>query len=101
MKELRFLSNTYNPYSPNAKAYFRYPNEAAQDPGLAGLEWRNWLNWIAKNHIGRPVATDKYSVEELERMGMVGVYSDDENTILVISIEDAGEESDLSDDLVQ
>ncbi len=55
--------------------YFHFSYEAYLDPHKADMEWQNHLNWIEKNIIGRPQASDIYSTEELEKMGMVGIYA--------------------------
>ena len=57
--------------------YLNLSFEAWKDTSKADFEWQNHLEWIAKNQIGRPMATDKYTVEELEKMGMVGIYASD------------------------
>jgi len=36
-----------------------------------------YKRWLAGKIIGEPRATDKYTVEELKKMGMVGVYEPD------------------------
>ena len=63
---MKWLSNTYK-------------EEVVDVPiGWAGLKQQ--ARWLHKPHvIGRPQATSAYTVEELETMGMVGVYEEDEN----------------------
>lgn len=38
-------------------------------------EWQSYLEWIRENTIGPPEATDKYTVKQLQDMGMVGIYA--------------------------
>lgn len=40
----------------------------------------HYLAWIADNYIGDPVATSEYSVEELKKQGIVGIYAAQEST---------------------
>lgn len=37
--------------------------------------------WLADKIIGRPKAGDKYTVEELEAMGMIGIYTSTDATL--------------------
>ena len=41
--------------------------------------WVNHLLWLSPLIIGRPKATERYTVAELERMDMVGVYRRDDD----------------------
>lgn len=75
MEKLKFLSNTYDPKRPNARRYFVTSYEGWRDPGKGEWEWQQHLNWIAQNRVGRPMASDSYTTEQLEEMGMVGIYS--------------------------
>jgi hypothetical protein len=54
-----FVSNITDPRAP----------EAMLQPELVEL-----AAWLDRHTIGRPQATDDFTVEELERMWMVGVY---------------------------
>lgn len=72
----RFLSNIYDHRKPDAEGKHTYSHHAM----FCGLEtmkweWRHHLEWIDRNVIGRPKATEKYTVEELEKMGMIGIYA--------------------------
>lgn len=75
MAKGKFLSNISNPKSADARKYFTHNKEAFLDSELADLEWQYYLDWVEKNEIGRPSPTEHYTVEELENMGMVGIYS--------------------------
>ena len=39
--------------------------------------YRNYKNWRNKFIAGRPKATTKHTVEQLEEMGMVGLYKNE------------------------
>ncbi len=54
-----FVSNISDPYSPAA---------------LLGPDGASLLDWARGFLIGRPQPTATYSVEQLEAMGMVGIY---------------------------
>ena len=76
---MKFLSNTYDPNRPDAERHFAYSTHAViNGPEAMRLEWEQHLKWINKNVIGRPKATDYYTVKELEEMGMVGIYKKEE-----------------------
>lgn len=60
---MRHLSNIYDHRKPDARN--TTPEEA----------WRQHLEWINRNVIGRPQATETYTVEQLEAMGMIGIYA--------------------------
>jgi len=36
---------------------------------------QRWFQWIGNKVIGRPKATESHTVEELEAMGLIGIYS--------------------------
>lgn len=66
---MKYLSNTYSPKLSDAPNYiFRRMHETPKEA------WQNYLSWLDNKIIGRPQATEKYTVEQLEEMGMVGVY---------------------------
>lgn len=75
---MRFLSNTYDPTLPNARMHQTLSYQSFLDPKLADHEWEMYLKWINSNIKGRPRATKEYTTEQLEGMGMIGVYADDE-----------------------
>jgi hypothetical protein len=67
---MKFLSNTHNPKDKFAMTYIsRYSDETPQQA------WENYLRWLDGKIIGRPQATEAYTVEQLESIGMVGVYA--------------------------
>lgn len=61
-----WLTNCYNPYLPDSreKGYFDKTDE----------EWQDFLKWISCKVISEPKSTTRYSTEELNRFGYVGVY---------------------------
>ena len=67
---MKFLSNTYNPNDEDKAKMYLVLNfrESRED------EWQRWLDWLKGKVIGRPQASDTYTVEQLEAMGLVGVY---------------------------
>jgi hypothetical protein len=66
---LRFLSNTHDPKDPHAKMYIAHRFDQTQEEA-----WHYHCEWLKGKVIGKPQATSAYTVEELEKMGMVGVY---------------------------
>lgn len=73
----RFLSNTYDPRRPEVKQYLRLSYHDWLDPQGHDRAWKRHMEWIDAGVIGRPEATDTYTVEQLEAMGMVGIYAKD------------------------
>jgi len=71
---MRHLDNIYNPDKPDAKQLIK--TRSGQTPEEA---WAQQERWLSGKTIGRPKATEHYTVEQLEAMGMVGVYVEDEN----------------------
>jgi len=41
--------------------------------------WAQQERWLSDKTIGSPKATERYTVEQLEAMGFVGVYVEDED----------------------
>ena len=74
MKHGRFLSNTYDPRKPDARMYVTLSFHEYGDLDGGERAWRHHMEWINANEIGRPQATSKYTCEQLEEMGMVGLY---------------------------
>lgn len=78
----RWLSNIYNPSLPDAERYLTYSMSAMQNGGSAmKQEWQYHLDWIKENLLGPPKETDTYSIKELTKMGLVGIYSKQESTL--------------------
>jgi len=67
---MKFLSNTYDPKRKDAKMHV-----VRSFHGTDEQAWKHHQEWLQGKVIGRPKATDAYSVEQLEEMGMVGVYA--------------------------
>lgn len=76
MKKGRHLSNIFDHRSPNARMCFTGSYYAWQAGKIAmDAEWEHHLKWINDNIIDRPKVTEKYTVEQLEEMGMIGIYA--------------------------
>lgn len=72
---MKHLTNLYDPTREDAKSLIiTMPGET---PGEA---WERQKRYLADKVIGLPKATGAYSVQELERMGMVGIYASEEQT---------------------
>lgn len=72
----RFLSNTYDPRLPDARKYHQQDYHDWQNgPEAIEQSWQRHLEWINQNVIGPPQASEKYTVAELEKMGLVGIYA--------------------------
>lgn len=63
---MKWLTNTYNPYNPDAEVYF-LPSE--------NYTFYDYLTWLKDKILGEPKATEKYTSQQLKDMGYVGVYS--------------------------
>jgi len=74
---MKHLSNIYDHRLPEARTYFTNSNHAMFEGEKAiDHEWQQHLNWINQNVIGKPKATEKYTVKELEDLGYIDIYSD-------------------------
>lgn len=63
--------NTQDQKSKYAQTLFlRHSHESPQDA------WRNHLSYLSDKVIGRPQGTPYFSVSDLEKEGMVGVYKE-------------------------
>ena len=72
----RFLSNEPNPFAHDARErHFFSFHAQMQGLGAMEYEWRRHMDWIRKNVLGPPQATETFTSEELERQGLVGVYA--------------------------
>lgn len=75
MEHGRFLSNVIDPKSKMAKARFTFSNHAYDcGPDAMALEWQRHLDYIKKNVVKRPQATEKYTIEQLEERELIGIY---------------------------
>lgn len=69
---MKHLSNVYNPEARDAKNHvLRCTGETLEEA------WQHHLEWLRGKRIGLPAATEKYTVEQLINMNIVGVYSID------------------------
>ena len=66
---MKFLTNTYDPKREDAEYHLSYIRGIPRDQ-----QWRDYLIWLSDKCIARPKATNFYTVEQLEAMGMVGIY---------------------------
>jgi len=71
----KFLSNTYDPTKEDAQRHLVYSHHAMFNGKAAREEeWQHHLDWINTHVTGPPKGTAKYSVAELTKMGMIGIY---------------------------
>jgi hypothetical protein len=73
---MEFLGNKYDTNRPDAYVNFERSKEAFFDRNLDNQEWASHLKWLQDKIISRPKATDHFTTEQLENMGMVGVYKE-------------------------
>ena len=66
---LKWIMNIYDPKAKNAKIFVRRHQNETQEQA-----WRTHLQWLKGKVIGEPKATSIYTVEELKKMDLVGVY---------------------------
>lgn len=76
MKLGKFLTNTPDPNGEYGRALFAYSNHA-QDCGQSAMdsEWQHHLNYIKEHVVGPPKGTEKWTVEQLQEQGMIGIYA--------------------------
>lgn len=70
---MKHLYNTFDPYHKNAKIVFTHFGDITLEP-----EWDRYLQSLSDKIIGLPVATEFYTVEELVKQNMVGVYTNED-----------------------
>ena len=70
MGTLKWLSNIRDPRDPNWGMYVTRMTGQTHAEACA-----SWIDWVRRNVIGDPQAADAYTVEELKRMGLVGLYA--------------------------
>ena len=73
---MQHLSNIFDPRKPKTRQRFCGYSYEEWLEGYTGIDraWQRHLDWVNENVIGPPSATEKYSQQELEDMGMVGIY---------------------------
>ena len=69
---MKWLSNTHDPSSPDWTTYIHVRSDQSWESAID-----SHMDWLEDKIIGEPQATNRYSVEELKQMGMVGVYTKD------------------------
>lgn len=66
---MEWLTNTYNPNAAD------WASAVHAVDGQSRLEAARSLRlWLSDKHIGDPMPTNTYTVDQLRKMGMVGVY---------------------------
>lgn len=67
---MKWLTNLYDPRLPDAHCMisFRFDSTPME-------AWREQSEWLKDKIISRPKATEYYTVEQLEKMNMVGIYA--------------------------
>mgnify|MGYP006352070807 CR=1 FL=1 len=78
---MRHLSNLFDPRTEDARKNFTLSYHAHFDSALADREWEWHMKWVNENVIGRPHASEYYTVEQLEERGMVGLYKVEKNDV--------------------
>lgn len=66
----RWLANIPNPRRHGASKSLSYIGH----PSTHAEQWVKHLAWVNRNITDRPKATEAYTVEQLEAMGMIGIY---------------------------
>lgn len=71
--KLVHLSNIFDPNLPGAKVMHQY-EASINEVQRRNDEWNAHLDWYLSHLTGPPKASEAHTVEQLEAMGMVGVY---------------------------
>lgn len=72
----RHLSNIFDHRKHNSRMMFSHSyNAFICGEGAMDKEWQHYVEWIDRNVIGPPKATESYTVAQLEEMGMIGIYA--------------------------
>ena len=71
---MKFVTNTFDPKRPDAMQHVpRLRGETVDEA------WASLMAYLDGKTIGKPRATEVYTVAELEAMHVVGVYEPDED----------------------
>lgn len=68
---MKHIANCYDYRRPDAFSLHKFKSTSRID---RELEWNQHMVWAGKYTIGRPQAAEKYTVEQLEEMGLIGLY---------------------------
>lgn len=75
---MSWITNLYDPHRADAKSlYCCQVKVIVSGNDAMEKEWERYLENINKYTIGTPKASEVFSVEELQEMHMVGIYSND------------------------
>lgn len=70
---MKHLYNTFDPSHKDAKIMFTHFGDITLE-----LEWDCYLQYLSDKIIGLPVATEFYTVEELVKQSIVGIYTNED-----------------------
>lgn len=68
----KWLTNTYDPDRSDSRSYHV---SSCCDKKESDRRWDSYVDYVEKHIIGPPKASEKYTVEQLQKMHMVGVYA--------------------------
>lgn len=74
---LKHFSNIDNPYLTGSFDKFWWQTDLNMPYQQARSLWKMHLDWCKSQIIGEPIA-DGYTSEQLRKMGLVGVYKNEE-----------------------
>lgn len=69
----RWLTNTYDPDRFDSRSHHIF--FSSSDKKESDREWDAYVIHVEKHIIGPPKVSEKYTVEQLQKMHMVGVYA--------------------------
>lgn len=69
---MKYLTNMYDPSKPDAKSQVLCMLWQSVEEA-----WEKLQRFLQGKIVGRPKETDTYTVEELEAIGLVGIYAPD------------------------
>lgn len=75
---MKWLTNIPDHRKPNAERFHCYSIAVFANQKARQVEWQQYLAWINAHIIGPPQATEKYTQQQLEKEGMIGIYTDKE-----------------------
>ena len=68
-EQLEWLTNRFDPRLEEAKIY-----QASEAGGEFGQSWEQYQKWLADKFIGDPKGNQYWTVQQLKRMSLVGIY---------------------------
>ena len=77
---MKWITNISNPGLRSSRLKWQGERELLSEAkvGTEHEDWKRYLEWLGQFKKGAPKATTVYTVEQLQLMGMIGLYEEEE-----------------------